>query len=89
MSELRGRVVAKARRVKHSWVRRPATGRKGGGLAQLRRRVAELEREVQENRKLNRRLAELTDLVEEVLLPVGQRDEEKVRALLDEYTSRG
>jgi hypothetical protein len=49
-----------------------------GGAAeveQLRARVAVLEDEVQECRQLNLRLAELTDVVGELLLPVAQRDE--------------
>ncbi len=49
--------------------------------------VAELDEEVQEARRLNRRLAELTDVVEELLLPADQRDEERLRARLDTYTS--
>lgn len=51
----------------------------------LRRRVSVLENEVQECRALNLRLAELTDVVTELLLPVAQRDEEKLRALLVRY----
>jgi hypothetical protein len=56
-------------------------------VAALRRRVAELEREMQEARRLNRRLAELTDVVQELLVPLAQRDEEKVRRYLDRYSS--
>ena len=52
------------------------------GLGRLRKRVAELEDEVQENRRLNRRVAELLDIVEELLVPLAQRDEERVRAYL-------
>lgn len=51
----------------------------------LRRRVKRLEDEVQECRALNLRLAELTDLVTELLLPVAQRDEAKVTELLERY----
>jgi hypothetical protein len=51
----------------------------------LRRRVARLEAEVQECRALNIRLAELTDIVTELLLPVATRDEEKLAALLEKY----
>lgn len=54
-------------------------------LNALRQRVAVLEAEVQENRELNRRLAELTDVVTELLVPVSQRDDEKVDALLEQY----
>jgi hypothetical protein len=48
--------------------------------------VAVLEEEVQECRRLNLRLAELTDVVQELLLPVAQRDEERVSAVLEKYS---
>ena len=56
-------------------------------LARLRRRVAELESEMQESRRLNRRLAELTDVVQELLVPIAQRDEEKVREYVARYSA--
>jgi hypothetical protein len=60
---------------------------RGGELGALRRRVAELESEIQECRRLNIRLAELTDVVQELLVPLAQRDEAKVREYLDRYAS--
>jgi hypothetical protein len=54
----------------------------------LRARVAVLEDEVQECRQLNLRLAELTDVVQELLLPVAQRDEQRVAEAVEKY-SRG
>jgi len=51
----------------------------------LRRRVKVLEDEVQECRALSLRLAELTDVVTELLLPVAQRDEAKLEELLERY----
>lgn len=54
-------------------------------LPELRRRVVALEAEVQENRALNRRIAELTDVVQELLLPADQRDEDALRARLADY----
>ena len=56
------------------------------GVEALRRRVEVLEDEVQECRQLNLRLAELTDVVQELLLPVAQRDEQRVAALLAQYS---
>lgn len=53
----------------------------------LKQRVADLEDEMQEARRLNRRLAELMDIVEELLVPLSQRDEEKVRRYLDSHTT--
>ena len=51
----------------------------------LRKRVKVLEDEVQECRRLNLRVAELADLVMELLLPVSQQDEQKVNDLLARY----
>lgn len=48
-------------------------------------RIRDLEAEVQENRRLNRRIAELTDVVAELLVPLADRDEAKVRELLESY----
>lgn len=58
---------------------------RAGEYLDLRRRVSRLEAEVQECRALNIRLAELTDIVTELLLPVAARDEEKLAELLDKY----
>jgi hypothetical protein len=58
---------------------------KPGEIRALRARVRALEVEVQECRALNVRLAELTDIVTELLLPVAARDEEKLAALLERY----
>ena len=54
-------------------------------VTDLRNRVSELEAEVQEARRLNRRVAELLDVVEELLVPLTLRDEEKVQAFLDAH----
>ena len=56
------------------------------GVDALRERVAVLEDEVQECRQLNLRLAELTDVVQELLLPVAARDEERIGAVLEKYS---
>jgi hypothetical protein len=49
-------------------------------ISALRERVATLEQEVFENRALNRRLAELIDVVSELLLPAAYPDEQRLRA---------
>ena len=59
------------------------SGPEAGG--DLEKRVAALEEAVQENRALNVRLAELTDVVTELLLPVAARDEERLEELLGKY----
>ena len=51
----------------------------------LPRRVRALEAAVRENRQLNRRIAELTDVVAELLVPATQRDEQRLQALLRGY----
>lgn len=48
-------------------------------------RIRDLEAEVQENRRLNRRIAELTDVVAELLVPLVDRDEARARELLESY----
>jgi SAM-dependent methyltransferase len=47
--------------------------------------VRDLGSAVQENRRLNRRVAELTDVVAELLVPLADRDEAKARELLASY----
>ena len=51
----------------------------------LRERLAELEEEIQECRQVNLRLAELCDVMMELLLPVADRDENEVQAILARY----
>ncbi|WP_436701312.1 DUF6752 domain-containing protein [Nocardioides sp. BYT-33-1] len=51
----------------------------------LRERVRALEAEVQENRQLNRRIAELTDVVAELLIPLDARDQARVDEVLDRF----
>ncbi|WP_244931383.1 DUF6752 domain-containing protein [Nocardioides sp. W7] len=51
----------------------------------VRARLAALEEEAQENRQLNRRIAELTDVVTELLIPLSERDEDRVAEVLAAY----
>lgn len=53
----------------------------------LGRRVTALEAEVEEARRLNRRLGELTDVVQELLVPLAQRDEAEAQRLLEKYSA--
>jgi hypothetical protein len=58
----------------------------GGGLVdELFTRINELEAAVEENRNLNLRVAELVDLVQELLLPVASQDQDKVEAALAKF----
>ena len=67
-------------------VERLARAVAGDRLDQLQQRLDELEAEVQECRQLNIRLAEVTDLVEQLLLPMAARDEEKIAAAVEKYS---
>lgn len=78
---LRGRLTVGRERVKEA----------GGvrvDMVKLAARVTELEAEVQECRQLNLRLAELTDIVQELLLPVAQRDEQRLAELMERYAKQ-
>ncbi len=52
---------------------------------QLEQRIRDLEAEVQECRQVNLRLAELMDLVGELVLPLAQQDPVRVEELLARY----
>jgi hypothetical protein len=57
------------------------------GPISLYKRVAELEQEIQETRKLNQRLSDLIDVVTEILVPVADRDDERMREALDRLSA--
>lgn len=59
--------------------------RRAGASPELERRVAELEAEVQECRNVNLRVAELTDLVTQLLVPLAAGDQDTVRELVERY----
>lgn len=52
---------------------------------ELRHDLRQLQNEVHLDRRLQRRVAELTDVVAELLLPATERDEAKLVELLDGY----
>jgi hypothetical protein len=62
-------------------------GAKVGGRQTSNRRLAaridQLEEELMQQRWLNRRVAELADVVEELLVATSDRDEARLKALLD------
>lgn len=51
----------------------------------LGERLARLEAEVDELQQLNLRLAELTDVVQELLLPLARQDPDQAVELLERY----
>ena len=85
MRHLRVGLEARARRAARN-VGRFRSGVRAEGIDALRERVAVLEDEVQECRQLNLRLAELTDVVQELLVPISQRDEQRVASVLEKYS---
>ncbi len=78
MSDLRGAAVR---------ARATASRVRAARTAGVRARLRDLEAEVQESRRLNRRVAELTDLVAELVVPLARRDDADVQAVLERYRS--
>ena len=52
---------------------------------EVRARLTALEAEVQEQRQLSRRVAELTDLVTDLLVPLSRRDHARVEEIVERY----
>jgi hypothetical protein len=75
LNRLRG-LVARIRSAREAKLSRQAS---------LLRRIEALEADVHECRQLNRRLAEVTDLVAEALLPAAGRDDDALRRALADY----
>ena len=73
------------RRPRKQVVRRLVDAASGGLVSDLRSRIEELEAAVQENRNLNLRVAELVDLVQELLIPVADQDRERIDAALEKF----
>ena len=59
-----------------------ASGEGHGHRPDLAARVAALEAAVEENRRLNQRLADVVDVVTELLVPALDRDDARVAAAL-------
>ena len=54
-------------------------------VGELGERVAALEADLAEAQRLNLRLAELTDVVTDLLVPLASGDPERARAVLEKY----
>lgn len=54
-------------------------------VRELEQRVADLEADLTELRRHHLRLAEVTDVVQELLVPMVDRDEEKVRQAVERF----
>lgn len=72
-------------RVRQRVARRVVNAAGGGIVNELLDRIQQLEDEVQENRNLNLKLAELIDVVQELLVPVASQDRERIEAALAKF----
>lgn len=61
---------------------RPASG---DAVSRLEQRVADLEADLAEVRRHHLRLAELTDIVQELLVPMASRDEERIAEAIEQF----
>ena len=86
MAEVTAGAGSNRRGLKNRAVERMARAVAGDRLDELQQRLEDLEAEVQECRQLNIRLAEVTDLVEQLLLPMAAQDQEKIAAAVEKYT---
>lgn len=57
----------------------------GGTIRELEHRVADLEADLSEVRRHNLRLAEIVDVVQELLVPMASRDEERIQAAIARF----
>ncbi|MGO4255481.1 DUF6752 domain-containing protein [Marmoricola sp. RAF53] len=71
--------------VRQRVTRKLANAAGGGVVDELMTRIADLEAEVQESRQLNVRVAELVDLVTELLLPVASQDRARIEEALAKF----
>lgn len=85
MSELSDRARLRARSAARRARDRYQSVQAGRGVDA---RLRALEEEAQEARQLQRRVAELTDVVTELLIPIHLRDDARVEEVLERYRSR-
>ena len=57
----------------------------GGRMSELTQRVERLEADLAEVRRHNLRLAELADLVQELLLPMADQDRERIDRAIEKF----
>ncbi len=63
---------------------RRALGREA--MDELRQRVESLESEIDELRQQNLRLAEIADVVQELLVPLASRDQDRIDAAIESFS---
>lgn len=57
----------------------------GGRVRELTERVERLEADIAEVRRHNLRLAELADLVQELLIPLASQDRERIDRAIEKF----
>ena len=62
---------------------RPGAGL--GAVRELEQRVADLEADMTEVRRHNLRLAEIVDVVQELLVPMASRDEARINDAIERF----
>jgi hypothetical protein len=62
---------------------RPGASR--DAIARLEQRVADLEADMTEVRRHNLRLAEIVDVVQELLVPMASRDEARISEAIERF----
>lgn len=60
----------------------------GGHVRELTERVERLEADLAEVRRHNLRLAELADLVQELLIPMAGQDRERIDRAIEKFQDR-
>ena len=60
-------------------------GARHEALERLEQRVADLEADLTQLRRHNLRLAEIADVVQELLVPMASRDEEAIREAIERF----
>lgn len=73
------------RQVRRGLRRRVVEAAGGNLVREMLARIEALEAEVQENRNLNLRIAELVDVVQELLVPVASQDRARIDAALEKF----
>ena len=56
-------------------------------LTRLERRLADLEADVAELRRHNLRLAEMADVIQELLIPMASRDEAAIQSAIERFNA--
>lgn len=83
------RLTERARALGRPRSSQPQQDGRDAEVRELVARVAALEDAVEESRQLNQRLADVVDVVTELLLPAVDRDDERVREALANLDTPG